>query len=259
MINVVATEVLKARRSRVPWVTALAFTVAAAVGGLFMFILQDQNRARSLGLIGAKASLAGSAADWPTYLAFLAQITAVGGMLVFGLVSVWLFGREFSQNTVKDLLALPTARTTIVLAKFVVAGAWCLALTVQLVVLGLVIGTVLALPGWSAQSVMSGLASVAATAVMTVLLTTPIAFAASAGRGFLPGVGVLMASVFCAQVVAALGYGQYFPWSVPALFSGLAGPDQVPPGPLGVLPVVVVGAAGVVATALWWRNANHDR
>ncbi|WP_330275917.1 ABC transporter permease [Lentzea sp. NBC_00516] len=259
MINVLATEILKARRSRVPWITALAFTVAAAVGGLFMFILQDQDRARSLGLIGTKAALVGRDADWPTYLGFLAQTTAVGGMLVFGMVSVWLFGREFSQNTVKDLLALPSARTTIVLAKFVVAGAWCLALTVQLVVFGLVIGMVLGLPGWSADLVMSSVATIAVTAVMTVLLTTPVALASSAGRGYLPGVGVLMAAIFSAQVVAALGYGQYFPWSVPALFSGLAGPDAGSPGWLGVALVVLVGAAGVVATALWWRNADQDR
>lgn len=175
------------------------------------------------------------------------------------MVSVWLFGREFSQNTVKDLLALPSARTTIVLAKFVVAGAWCLALTVQLVVLGLAIGTMLGLPGWSADLAVSGVATMAVTAVMAVLLTTPIALAASAGRGYLPGVGVLMAAIFSAQVVAALGYGQYFPWSIPALFSGLAGPDAGSPGLLGVALVVLVGVVGVAATALWWRNADQDR
>ncbi|RDI34384.1 hypothetical protein [Lentzea flaviverrucosa] len=82
------------------------------MGGLFRFILQDPDRARSLGLIGTKAALVGRDADWPTYLGFLAQTTAVGGMLVFGMVSVWLFGREFSQNTVKDLLALPSAPTS---------------------------------------------------------------------------------------------------------------------------------------------------
>ncbi len=259
MIAAVATELLKARRSRVPLVTALAFTVAALVGGLFMFILQDRDRARSLGLIGTKAALAGGQADWPTYFSFLAQTTAVGGMLVFGLVSVWLFGREFSQNTVKDLLALPTSRTTIVAAKFVVALLWCLLLTAQLLVLGLLVGAVLGLPGWSAEVLTSGVVTIAATAVMTVLLTTPVALASSAGRGYLPGVGVMMAAVFCAQIIAALGYGQYFPWSVPALFSGLAGPDRVSPGLLGVALVVLAGAAGVTATALWWRNADQDR
>ncbi len=259
MIDALATELLKARRSRVPWVTALAFAVATGVGGLFMFILQDQDRARSLGLIGTKASLVGRDADWATYLAFLAQTTAVGGVLVFGLVSVWLFGREFSQHTVKDLLALPTARTTIVLAKFIVAGLWCLVLTAQLVVLGLAIGTALGLPGWSVALAASGVATVAATAAMTVLLTTPIAFAASAGRGYLPGVGVMMAAIFSAQVIAALGYGRYFPWSVPALYSGLAGPGSDPPGLLSLLLVVLTGVGGAAATALWWRGADQDR
>ncbi|MEV6236704.1 ABC transporter permease [Lentzea sp. NPDC051838] len=259
MIDALMTEFLKARRSRVPWVTVLAFTVVSLVGGLFMFILQDQGRARSLGLIGTKAALVGGEADWPTYLSFLAQTTAVGGMIVFGLVEIWVFGREFSQRTAKDLLALPTSRVAIVTAKFAVVALWCLVLSVQLLVLGLVIGTALGLPGWSTGTVLTGLLQIGAVAVMTVLLTTPVAFAASAGRGYLPGVGVLIAAVFCAQIIAALGYGQYFPWSVPALFSGLAGPGQPSPGALGFALVALVGAAGAAGTALWWRSADHDR
>ncbi|WP_268247675.1 hypothetical protein [Lentzea flava] len=43
------------------------------------------------------------------------------------------------------------------------------------------------------------------------------------------------------------------------MFSGLAGPDQPPPGALGVALVVLTGVAGVVGTALWWRQADHDR
>jgi ABC-2 type transport system permease protein len=108
MREVIWSEALKARRSRLPWVTAAAFAVAAAVGGLLMFILQDPARARAMGLLGTKAQLAGGTADWPGYLALLAQITAVGGTLIFGVVAIWTFGREFSDHTAKDLLALPS-------------------------------------------------------------------------------------------------------------------------------------------------------
>ncbi|MEO6084247.1 MAG: ABC transporter permease [Umezawaea sp.] len=255
----VAVEALKARRSRLPWVTVLAFTVVALVGGLFMFILQDQERARGLGLLGAKATLVGGDASWSTYLGFLAQATAVGGVVVFGLVLVWSFGREFGQHTVKDLLALPTSRATIVTAKFAVAAVWCAALAAQLAVLGLLVGAVLRLPGWSTDVAVTGLARLAATAAMTALVATPLAMAASVGRGYLPGVAAMITAVFLAQIVAALGYGRYFPWSVPALFAGLAGPDSVPLGLLGVVLVVLVGAAGVLGTALWWRHADQDR
>ncbi|MFJ8962580.1 ABC transporter permease [Lentzea sp. NPDC102401] len=259
MTGALATEILKIRRSHLPWMTAVAFTVVALVGGLFMFILQDQERARSLGLIGTKAALVGGVADWPTYLAFLSQTTAVGGMIVFGLVSIWTFGREFSQNTAKDLLALPTPRVAIVTAKFAVTTTWCLVLTVQLFLLGLVIGSLLGLPGWSATVMFTGGVRIAVVAVMTVLLTTPVTLAACVGRGYLPGVGVMIVAVFCAQIIAALGYGEFFPWSVPALLSGLAGPDHPVPGPVGYVAVALVGVTGAAATVLWWQRADQDR
>jgi ABC-2 type transport system permease protein len=255
----VAVEALKARRSYLPAATVLAFTAVALVGGLFMFVLADQERARALGLLGAKATLVASEADWPTYFGFLAQANAVGGMVVFGLAVTWLFGREFSQNTAKDLLALPVRRGVVVAAKFAVGAVWFLALSLYTYVLGLAVGAALGLPGWSGAVAMTGLLKLVATSAMTMLLVTPVALAASAGRGYLPGVGIMITAVFLAQIIAALGYGHVFPWSVPALFSGLAGPEREQPGAFGYALVVVVGVVGAWATAAWWTRADQDR
>lgn len=63
--------------------------------------------------------------------------------------TIWIFGREFSEHTVKDLLALPTSRTAIMSAKFIIVTSWCLALTGYLFTLALAVGTLLRLPGWS--------------------------------------------------------------------------------------------------------------
>lgn len=258
MAEVLRVELTKLLRSRLPWVTGLAFTIAAAVGGLFMFILADPQRARSLGLLGAKAQLVSGAADWPTYFGLLAQTTAIGGLLIFGLVVIWSFGREFSDRTIKDLLALPTPRTAIVGAKFAVAAAWCLLLAGYCFLLGLAIGALLGLPGWSASVALHGAGRLAASAAMTVLLVASFGLAASVGRGYLVAVGVMFFVVALAQIIAALGYGQFFPWSVPAVYSGAAGPEQPPVGPLGVAGVVAVGFAAVLATAWWWRDADQS-
>jgi len=252
-------ELLKVRRSLVPGVTVVAFTVAGVVGGFFMFVLQDPGRARSLGLLGAKAQFAGGTADWAGYFAFIAQIAAVGGLLVFGLVIIWLFGREFSDRTAKDLLALPTARSAVVVAKLIVAAGWCLLLTTQLIVLSLLLGTLLGLPGWSTKTAWQGLGTVLATTLLTVALATTYGLAASIGRGYLAAVAVMFVSLFAAQVIAALGFGAWFPWSVPSLLSGVAGPEQAGPGPLSIAGVVVVGAAASAATVIWWEHADHDR
>ncbi|MDF5755190.1 ABC transporter permease [Spongiactinospora sp. TRM90649] len=252
-------ELRKARRSRLPWITTLAFTIAALVCGMFMFILADPARARALGLLGGKAQLAGADADWPGYLALLAQAVAVGGLGVYGLIAIWLFGREFSDRTATDLLALPTSRTAIVAAKFTVAAIWALLLAFLLAGLGLLIGALLGLPAWSAPTAIDGLMRLFAAAALAALTTTPLALAASMGRGYLAAVGVLFGLVFASQVIAALGYGGVFPWSVPGLYAGITGSGQDPPGLLGLLLVALTGAAGAVATAAWWNRADHTR
>ncbi len=253
----VGAELLKVRRSLVPWVTVAAFALAGLVGAFFMFVLQDPARARALGLLGSKAQLTGSAADWAGHLALTAQIVALGGLLVFGVIVIWLFGREFADRTATDLLALPAPRSAIVVAKLLVALGWSLLLTLQLVALTLVSGAVLGLPGWSWQVARGGVGIVVVTALLTTALATTYGLVACLGRGYLPAMATMLASLFAAQVVAALGFGEWFPWSVPALISGVAGPDQSSPGAAGVLGVVLVGVLASGGTVFWWQHADQ--
>ena len=159
--------------------------MAALVGAFFMFVLQDPARARSLGLLGAKAQLSGGTADWAGYFALLAQMVAVGGMLLFGMILIWLFGREFADRTAKDLLALPTSRAALVVAKLVVALAWSLLLTAELVAVSVPLGALLGLRGWSTGAAARG-GDHSCHRVLTVVLATTYALAASWGRGYLP-------------------------------------------------------------------------
>lgn len=250
-------ETLKARRSRLPWVTAIGFSLIPFMGGLFMLILKDPSLARRFGILSAKAQLAASAVDWSAYFGLLAQATAVGGLIVFGLAAVWLFGREYSDRTVKDLLALPTARAEIVGAKFVVLIGWVAMLAALLIMLSLGIGGAIRLPGWSAELAVRGIAHIAVMAILTLALVLPVAWVASAGRGYLPPVGFMILTVFLAQVIALLGWGAYFPWSVPALLSGAAGSGGQELGVVSYLLVMLAGLAGFAGTLAWWQLADQ--
>jgi ABC-2 type transport system permease protein len=251
------TETLKFRRSKAPWLSALGFSLAPLVGGLFMVILKDPQLARRMGLLATKAEITTGVADWPTYFGLLAQATAVGGAFLFGLIFIWVFGREYSDRTAKDLLALPTARGAIVLAKFIVAGCWSAGLVVWIYVLGLGIGSAIVLPGGSVGLALSAAGTIALVAGLTLLLTTPVALAASAGRGYLSPIGFLLLAAFLSQVLAVLGWGPYFPWSVPALASGAAGAGAQVLGAGSYLLVVFTGIAGLVGTLAWWQFADQ--
>jgi ABC-2 type transport system permease protein len=250
-------ESLKARRSKMPWLTALGFSLAPIAGGFFMVVLKDPEYARSLGLIGTKAQITAGVADWPTYLSLLGQATAIGGLLLFGLITSWVFGREYSDRTAKDLLALPTPRSTIVWAKCIIITIWSAALVLLILILGLCLGALITLPGWSAAVLLNGISSLSVTAGLTIVLAAPVAFIASAGRGYLPPMGFVILTVILAQVVGAAGWGAFFPWSVPALHSGLAGPQtgQLPTASYVI--VIVTGLVGVAATLIWWQSADQ--
>jgi ABC-2 type transport system permease protein len=256
-----SVEWLKARRSRIPWAVAAGFSLFPLVGGFFMLILKDPERARQLGLLGAKAQLTAGTADWPTFVALIAQAVVIGGAMLFAFLFAWLFGREFADRTVRDLVAIPTSRSAIVLAKVAVGSAWSLAIIGWTLALALAIGLAIAglvgLPGWSGDVVLRGFAGAAAAAVMTIGLQTFTAFFAGVGRGYLPGLAWAVLAIFLAQVLAALGWGAWFPWSVPALVTGVAGPEAEAVSAGGVGIVVVTALIGLAATLLWWRRADQ--
>lgn len=116
-----------------------------------------------------------------------------GGLIVFGLANIWLFGREFSDRTVKDLLALPVARTTIVIAKTVLGATGSLALIAETVALTLALGCLLQLPGWTAGTAVRGIGTIFVAGILTIALTEIYALVASISRGYLPAAGVMFA------------------------------------------------------------------
>ena len=254
LAQAVYVETLKARRSRISLFSALGFTLLPLAAGFFMIILKDPEMARRVGLISAKARLVAGAADWPSYLGLLAQAVAGGGLVLFGLIASWVFGREFSDRTVKDLLALPTSRSAIVLSKFVVVAAWSAGLTTMICFIGLVIGEALGLPPVPTQVILQGLGAIVLSAFLVIPLLTPIAFFAGTGHGYLAPMGFMFLVLLLAQVVAAAGWGEYFPWSIPILFSQ--------GGNLGTVSyaiVVMTSIAGIGGTLIWWESADQAR
>lgn len=257
LAQAIRVELIKAGRSRMPLLTALGFSLAPLAGGFFMVVMKDPELARRLGMISAKAQIVAGSADWSTYLGFLAQATAVGGFMLFSLIGSWVFGREYSDRTLKDLLALPTPRTAVVLAKFTLVVLWSAGLTAFIYLIGLGVGTAVGLPPAPAATFRQGTVAMAVSAALTIAMVTPIALVASAGRGYLAPMGAAILALILAQVVAAAGWGEYFPWSVAALRAGLAGPEYAVLGWVSYVIVLATSLLGLLGTLLWWEWADQ--
>ena len=92
-------------------------------------------------------------------------------------------------------------------------------------------------------------------AVLTALIAVPAAWAASVGRGLLPGIAATVALIALAQVLAVVGVGGWIPFVAPALWA--IEPASAPLGGLLLVPLVPVAFGGLCAWT--WTRLQLDR
>jgi ABC-2 type transport system permease protein len=258
-ISALWAEALKARRSKIFWLIAAGISILPLVDGFFMIILKDPEQARQLGLIGAKAQLTAGTADWPTFFYVLLLGTAAGGTILFAFITAWVFGREFSDHTAKEWMALPTRRETIIAAKFLLVAVWVFLITVWIFLLGLLVANAVDIPGNYPGLAASSFRLLLVICLLDFMLLPFVALFASAGRGYLPPLGWAFLTLAAAQVISILGWGDWFPWAVPGMVGELAGPRGSSVGIHSYLLVMLAFIAGVAGTFAWWLKADQTR
>ncbi|UJP09152.1 ABC transporter permease [Microbacterium sp. KUDC0406] len=244
-MNALRVEALKLVRSPVGVVATLAVIAGtlALLGGITAAVAGGSPE------VAAKAGPA-AVQDWAGLLAGAAQVTAVGGLIGFGAVLAWMFGREFTDGTITGLFALPVGRGRIALAKIVVHLVWVVCVGVVLaggvLALGLLLGY-----GTPDAAARAGLGRQVALALLTGLIVTPVAWIATAAHSVFAGVGGTIALVILAQVGSLSGAGGWMPLAAPALWAMSGGAEVTTGQLLLVLAVPVVFAALVCAS--WSR------
>lgn len=249
-------ELRKAIRSRMPLWTALG-SLFMPVGITFLiFVAKNPEISQQLGLVNAKANIVAYAAtDWTTYLRVYGEIIGAGGLFLFTLIISWVFGREFVDGTLKDMLAVPVQRGSIVIAKFIVMAIWCEVMSMIIFIAGLIMGAFINLPGSSITAFLQGSAIVLITSFLVIAVIFPFALFASIGRGYLLPIGVVILTMIMVNLAQILGWGEFFPWAVPVIYA--QGKSSLTP--LSYLIVLLTGLTGIIGTYLWWKFADQNR
>lgn len=250
LLAAVAVEGRKARSARVLWATGglLVLGVAALAG-----VTVVAGRSGDAEIV-AKLGPIAATGDWAALVGSAAQVTAAGALLAFGVGISWLTGREFADRTVSGLFGLPVGRGTIAAAKLIVFGCWAGAVTIVLTLMLPVVGLITGL-GWPSADDLGGLARLAALGLLTALIAVPAGWAASLGRGLLPGIAAAVGIMAVAQIATLAGVGAWIPFVAPAVWALQPAPDTA----LALLPVPVVPLVFGFALVHLWRRLQLDR
>jgi len=256
-VSVIFIESLKIRRSKIFSITVFLSVFVPLMMAFMMFIAKNPETAHKFGLLGAKATVINLQANWPTYFGILNMAMTGVGMVLFGFITSWVFGREYSDNTMKDLLAIPVRRTTIVASKFIVTAVWSIMLSAIFYILGISAGALINMTGWTNDLFLKSIGMFFAASALTIMLSMPVGLAASISRGYLLPVGFVIAVLMLSQFAGALGFSQYFPWSIPMVYVSDTGGDGVSLNVISYLILAITSILGLLSTRLWWCYADH--
>jgi ABC-2 type transport system permease protein len=257
-IATIITEAQKALKSKMLWISMLVFVFMGLMMGLLMLISKHPEVAGKSVVISTKASLIGKA-DWSTYLNLLIQMVLTIGSIGSGIVTIWVFGREYTDRVLKDLLALPVSRHMFVLAKSIIIIIWSISLLILLLIIALIAGSLVNLDGWQQIDISHFLIIYIISSFLTVLLFPPVALITCMSRGYLLPVAFVVLILILTQFVFAAvpSIIVFFPWAVPALFSGVAGSGMPQPGIESFLILILTSLLGFSGTAAWWRYSDQ--
>jgi ABC-2 type transport system permease protein len=251
-------EMIKIRRNRVFSGSIYFFVFIGIMMGLLMFLSMHPDIANRSSTINMKTSLLGGS-SWKAFFNLLIQLNLTVGVIGSGMITSWVFGREFSDRVVKDLLALPVPRSSIVISKLIILFAWSIVLSLIVLVAAILTGLAVGIPGWSKGNLFPFLKVYLACTMFNSLLITPVAFVASAGRGYMLPISFVILIMILTQLlfVGLPALSLWFPWALPALFTGVAGKAMPSPGFLSYIIYILTVLAGLFGTMTWWRLADQ--
>jgi len=256
-IAALKAEFLKCRHTKISLISFIAFSIVPIMSGIFLYVMQEASLRQQESILNSKAEAMIISADWNGLFMIITQGMGVGGIVIYGFLVSWIFGREYSENTIKDLLSLPVSKTKIINAKFIVYALWAFVLGISNLILGIIIGLLLGLTGFNNYEFLSIIEKYIFTMGMTILLGTPIAFFSMLGKGYLASLGVVVLVVVFSQIMGTLGFGEYFPWAIPALYCGMAGDIQLKT--MSFVIIILLSIIGYCITVLYWENTDHSR
>lgn len=258
-MRAIKAEFGKLKGSRVPLWTALAvvaYALVAVAGGIAMKNGQLSTAMGDVGGAWTEAFKLGYYSfTWNSLLRENVQAIAGNlGLLLFGFVAAYVFGRERKEGTEATLLTSPVQRRSFALAKLGVVAVWAFALTLLSFALQTLAFAALGPEGFSWKLLGTSFGQSLGATLMLVSLLPWVGLVALLGKpGYLKPMLATVVLMSTGNVFVMSEYAHLFPSSMPMLYAGASWMPVVD-GQLTALSWVVVALSLVLGSAaLMWK------
>lgn len=181
----------------------------------------------------------------------------VMGILMFGLITSYVFSKEFEENTLKSTLAIPVRRSRLLLDKFLVVFVWILCLLVANVLEVIVICMIWGVAGLNLSSIATAFGLAIRDGLIFMPLLTPIVFVTLLVRRYVAGI-VFSIGVVVINIVALASevYYAYYPYTIPLFLAGPVPEEMSISVPISLMILLGTGILGAIGSVVYFQKIS---
>jgi bacitracin transport system permease protein len=204
LLNLLYCELLKLKRSKMLLISFLGALVAPALmfaNGVNTHFLRPDNEIKMTGF----------------YDSCIMFSMLMFGLIVYAVITAYLFSREYTENTLKTIITVPVKKRTFIISKFIMLFIWIMFLTliswISIYILTALFNAIFGLEEFYTSVALIYLGKMMFSGVLMFLTISPIAFLSIWTKGFVVPL-ISAATIAIANVILSNSELQaLFPWT----------------------------------------------
>lgn len=242
MVNLVYAELLKLKRAKM----FLVSLIGAAAAPIMIFI----------GFLDMKAKRPDEPALFSEAFSEVnLYVLLLIGTLLYGVITAYLYHREYAEDTLKNLLTIPVSRVSLIVSKLILLFLWILTLTFVAWGLTLFFGLIGQFEGLSSTVLLESLKQFMLGGCLLFLLSTPTIFVTFLFKNYVPTI-IFTSMITMANVALAnREYKVLFPWSAAHTIVTNGFVPEFPPY-YSYMAILITSIVGLAATIIYFKKAD---
>lgn len=243
MVNLLYAELLKLKRSKMFLISISGAIVAPFLVVVSSFVHNQTENPQSPILF----------ADL-FYNVNLYTVLVIGVPL-YGVVTAYLYNREYAEDTLKNLLTIPVSRTELLFVKLILLFMWIMLLSTIAWGFTLILGLLGQFDGYTVGLGLEYIVRFLAGGTLLFILSTPIILTTLILKNYVPTIIVTIVITLINVMTGNSEHRGLFPW---AAAGDIANSTLQPtyPAEASYIIIGVIAIGGLIATILYFRKVD---
>jgi bacitracin transport system permease protein len=177
------------------------------------------------------------------------------GVMLYGVITAYLFNREYVENTLKNILTIPVSKTSLIVSKVILLFIWIMLLTIAAWALTLVFGLIGSFEDLTIIILIKALKEYLIGGTLLFLLAMPTIFVTLLFKDYVPTIIFTIAITMVNVLISNSKYSGLYPWSATlAIATKTFRPEYAPI--YSYISIFAVSIIGFIATIVCFNKED---